>query len=419
MVTTVSAGRPMTFGQIRRATVAGCRIYPYAQRMHRPRALTWVACFLYVSVLIAGLAVASTAPVDPARSIAFTGALVLAGGLEIAAGWFTRSRTLAITGLVVRGVLYAAITALDSSGNAKVLFVLLPLTAYFTVGHRVAYALAGSGLLLAGILVIGRPALRANPEALSDLLMLTIGVVFALAIAVIAEREETGRRRAETLLTELADAHARLREYADQAVSLATVAERTRVARDIHDSVGHHLVVTAIQLEKSAAYRPLDTDIADRALAEGRHSTRLALDEVRRAVGTLRADDTQFTLATALRALVTRLDDTGFAVTLDLTGTEDTVGEPVRLALYLAAQEALTNARRHSGATAVAVRVDLTASTGVLDIADNGTGFAPGTTEGQGLSGMRERLDLVGGDVRITSSTDGTRLLATVPAVGR
>lgn len=191
------------------------------------------------------------------------------------------------------------------------------------------------------------------------------------------------------------------------------------MARDIHDSVGHHLVVTAIQLEKSAAYRPLDTDVADRALAEGRHSTRLALDEVRRAVGTLRADDTQFTLATALRALATRLDDTGFAVSLDLTGTEDTVGEPVRLALYLAAQEALTNARRHSGATAVAVRVDLTASTGVLDIADNGTGFAPGATEGQGLSGMRERLDLVGGEVRITSGPDGTRLLATIPVVGR
>ncbi|MFG1770014.1 sensor histidine kinase [Nocardia salmonicida] len=387
--------------------------------MHRPRALTWVACFLYVSVLVAGLAVASTGPVDPVRSSAFAGVLVLAGGLEIAAGRFTPSTTLAIAGLVVRAVLYTVITVLDSSGNAKVLFVLLPLTAYFTVGHRVAYALAGSGLLLAGIIVLGRPALRADPEALSDLLMFTIGVVFALAIAVIAEREETGRRRAESLLTELSDAHARLREYADQAVSLATVAERTRVARDIHDSVGHHLVVTAIQLEKSAAYRPLDPDVADRALAEGRHCTRLALDEVRRAVGTLRADDTQFTLATALRALATRLDDTGFAVSLDLTGTEDTVGEPVRLALYLAAQEALTNARRHSGATAVAVRVDLTASTGVLDIADNGTGFAPGATEGQGLSGMRERLDLVGGQVRITSGPDGTRLLATIPVAGQ
>lgn len=409
--------------------------------MHRPRALTWVACFLYVSVLVAGLAVASTAPADPVRSSAFAGALVVAAGLEIADRRFTRAtsmpvttatgpsvdaasrtpgtRAIAIAGLIVRAALYALITALDTSGNAKVLFVLLPLVAYFTVGHRVAYALAGGGLLLAGSLVVGRPAPRDDPEAFSDLLMLTIGVVFALSIAVIAEREEAGRRRAESLLIELSDAHARLREYADQAISLATVAERTRMARDIHDSVGHHLVVTAIQLEKSAAYRTVDTDTADRALAEGRNSARLALDEVRRAVGTLRADDPQFTLAASLRALAARLDDPGFAVTLDLTGTEGSVREPVRLALYLAAQEALTNARRHSGASSVAIRVDLTDSTGILDIADNGRGFAPGTVEGQGLSGMRQRLGILGGDVRITSSSKGTRLLATIPAVAR
>ncbi|MEV0854220.1 sensor histidine kinase [Nocardia fluminea] len=387
--------------------------------MPRPHALTWVACFLYASVLIAGLAVASTAPVDPVRSSTFAGALLVAGALEIVERRGPSSRVAALAGLVVRAAAYTVITALDSSGNAKVLFVLLPLTAYFTVGHRVAYALAGGGLLFACVLVIGRPALRDDPEALSDLLMFAIGVVFALAIAVIAEREETGRRRAETLLTELSDTHARLREYADQAATLATVAERSRLARDIHDSVGHHLVVIAIQLEKSAAYRTVDTDTADRALAEGRRSARLALDEVRRAVGTLRADDTGFTLAGALQALATRLDDPAFGVTLDLTGTEDTVGEPGRLALYLAAQEALTNARRHSGATAVAVRVDLTPSTGVLDIADNGTGFAPGAVEGQGLAGMRERLELVGGEVRITSSARGTRLLVTIPVVAR
>ncbi|MFD3703203.1 sensor histidine kinase [Nocardia sp. NPDC058658] len=395
--------------------------------MHRPRALTWVACFLYVSVLLAGLAVASTAPVEPVRLSAFAGALVVACVLEIVEGRFTPSaasrgpgtQAIAVAGLIVRAGLYTLITALDSSGNAKVLFVLVPLTAYFTVGHRVAYALAGGGLLLAGVLVLGQPAVRDDPEALSDLLMLTIGVVFALAIAVIAEREEAGRRRAETLVTELTDAHVRLREYADQAVSLATVAERTRIARDIHDSVGHHLVVTAIQLEKSAAYRTLDTSVADRALAEGRNSVRLALDEVRRAVGHLRGDTTQFTLATSLKALAARLDDPAFAVTLDVTGTEDTVGEPVRLALYLAAQEALTNARRHSGATTVAARVDLGTSAAVLDIADNGTGFAPGTVEGQGLSGMRERLDMVGGNVRIMSGARGTRLLATIPAVAR
>ncbi|WP_433684244.1 sensor histidine kinase [Nocardia sp. CA-119907] len=78
-------------------------------------------------------------------------------------------------------------------------------------------------------------------------------------------------------------------------------------------------------------------------------------------------------------------------------------------------QEALTNARRHSGATAVTVRVDLADSPVTLEITDNGGGFAPGSTTGQGLAGMRERLDLVGGTVEITSGPTGTRVVATVP----
>lgn len=387
--------------------------------MIRPRALTWVACFLCLSVLLAGLAIAAagTEPIAAARLGGFVGALVLATGLEVAESRRPGTRVTAIAGLIVRAALYSLITALDTSGNAKVLFVLIPLTAYFTVGHRVAFALGTGGVIAAGILVVAQPGLRHDPEALSDLLMLTIGVVFALAIAVIAEREESGRRHAEALLTELSDAHARLREYADQAVSLATIAERTRLARDIHDSVGHHLVVTAIQLEKSAAYRTLDADTADQALAEGRNSARQALDEVRRAVGALRTENTEFTLGAALETLVARLDDTNFTVHLDRTGTEDTLREPARLALYLAAQEGLTNARRHSGATTVAVHVDLSPTTSTLGITDNGTGFAPGAAEGQGLSGMRERLEMVGGTVHITTGPTGTQLHATIPAL--
>ncbi|MEV0292544.1 sensor histidine kinase [Nocardia sp. NPDC050710] len=386
--------------------------------MFRPRTLTWVADFLYLSVLLAGLAVAwtGTGRAGGWQTIGFVGALALAGGLEFAESPRWGTRVTAISGLAARVVLYTVITALDPAGNAKVLFVLIPLTAYFSLGPRVAFALGAGGPLLADALVGAHAELRRDAETLSDLLMLAVGVVFALAIAVIARREEAGRERAESLLAELSDAHRRLREYADQATSLATLAERNRLARDIHDTVGHHLVVTAIQLEKAAAYRPIDAAVADQALAESRASTRRALTEVRHAVGALRADDTGFTLAAALRALVTRLDDSAFAITVELSGTEQQVREPARLALYLAAQEALTNARRHAAATAVTIRVTLTATAGTLDIADNGTGFAQGSSEGQGLTGMRQRLALLGGSVEITTGSTGTRLVATIPA---
>ncbi|WP_067530948.1 sensor histidine kinase [Nocardia crassostreae] len=407
----------MTFGQTCGRTPPPRGPLSYALTMIRPRALTWVACFLYVSVLIAGIAVAWTEPCPGGapRVGAFIGVLGLAVGLEFAETRLPATRATAVAWLFVRAAVFTVITGLDCAGNAKVLFVLIPLTAYFTVGHRIAFALGAAGLLAAGGLVGARAELRRDPEALSDLLMLAVGVVFALAIAVVAHREEVARRRAEALLTELTEANIRLREYADQAVSSAAIAERSRLARDIHDSVGHHLVVAAIQLEKAAAYRDVDGPAADAALAQGRDSTRRALEEIRRTVGALRSDDTEFTLAPILRALVTRLDEPGFRIALEIDGTDAELPETVRLTVYLIAQEALTNARKHAEATAVTVRAALDPAACTLEIADNGKGFAPETADGQGLTGMRERLALVGGELAIDSGESGTRLTATIP----
>ncbi|WP_405181975.1 sensor histidine kinase [Nocardia sp. NBC_01377] len=382
--------------------------------MIRPRALTWVAWFLYLSVLVAGLVVAASGECDALGLWGFTCGLAVAGALESVESRIPVTPSYAVAALTVRAALFAFVTALDCAGNAKLLFVLIPLTAYFTLGHRIAYGLGAAEVVLATVLVAVGPGFGGDPEAVPDLLMFAVGIGFALTLAVIAGREEAGRRRAESLLVELSDANARLAEYADQAVTLATVAERTRLARDIHDTVGHHLVVTAIQLEKAAAYRTLEPDTADRALTDGRDSARQALEQVRRAVGALHDDTDGFTLATALRALIARLRDTDFTVTLRLSGDEHRVGESVRLALYLVTQEALTNARRHSGADTVTVDVDLTART--LDISDNGRGLRPDAVEGHGLRGMRERLDLVGGRLSITTGSTGTRLLATVSA---
>ncbi|WP_194814100.1 histidine kinase [Nocardia sp. XZ_19_385] len=383
--------------------------------MIRPRTLTWVAGFLYASVLCAGLTIGWAQGCGLARLSGLAAVLVLACGLEFAESARPATRWTAAAALVARAGLYSAATALDCGGNAKVLFVLIPLNAYFTLGPRIGFLLGGFGLLATTVAVTLRPDARRDPEALSDLLMLAIGIVFALAIAVVAAREEAARRRAEAFSAELSDAHTRLRDYADQAVSLATMAERTRLARDIHDTVGHHLVVTAIQLEKAVAYRPVHPDTADDALAEGRNSARLALEEVRRAVGTLRADDTVgFSLGTSLRALTNRLDDTGFRVRLDYLGDDHDLTESARLTVYLVTQEALTNARRHSGGTEVGVGVVLGPESAVIDIADNGTGFAPDAVEGQGLRGMRERLDAAGGGLEITSGPAGTRLHAVI-----
>jgi signal transduction histidine kinase len=189
------------------------------------------------------------------------------------------------------------------------------------------------------------------------------------------------------------------------------------LARDIHDSLGHHLTVIAVQLAKVEAFRQRDPAVADQALADARLSTKYALEEVRQSVGALH-DAGNFALVTALRKLVAGLDGR-LAVELDVDDDEKRFAGPTLLALYRAAQEGLTNARRHSGATRVAVRVRLAEDAASLTVADHGRGL-DGAEPGFGLRGMEERVRSVGGSLSIESDPGrGTCLVASVPARGQ
>ncbi|HEU5475079.1 MAG TPA: sensor histidine kinase [Actinophytocola sp.] len=363
-----------------------------------PRLLPWVASILYVAVLLAAVYFAAAGlcdePAEPLRVAGFVGVLGFLIGLEV----LDRHRPvrLAIAFLALRAALYWVVGVLECSGFSRILFVLIPFLAYFSLGRRASYALAG--LLTGGLVVnlsLTTPSWYTDREQLSDLLMFCTGLVMAVSMAAVAVHAE---------------------RLVGQVARLATVAERNRLARDIHDSLGHHLTVIAVQLEKAAAFRERDPATAEQALADARASTRHALDEVRQSVGTLRAG---FALAPALRQLVARLDDERFSVELDVTGDESGFDSAALIALYRAAQEGLTNASRHAGASRVRVRVRLDERAANLVVADDGRGFS-GQRPGFGLRGMDERLRLVGGTLSVSDDPDGgTRLVATVPAGGR
>jgi signal transduction histidine kinase len=359
------------------------------------RPLSWVASTLYLAVLAAGLyfAIAGLCP-EPAQLPRTVGFVALLGFL-IALEAYDRARTRRVAAalLAVRIALYWLVGVLECSGFSRILFVLIPFLAYFAIGRRASYALA---VALAGALAVVNtltiPSWYTDQEQVSDLLMLCTGLVMAVSMAEVAVR-------AQRLLGQVAE--------------LATATERNRLARDMHDSLGHHLTVIAIQLEKAAAFRGRDPAVADQALADARLSTRYALEDVRQSVGTLR-DDGSFALGGALRTLIARMD--GFDVELDITGDESAYSGPTLMALYRAAQEGLTNASKHSHATRVTVRVTLTDEQASLVVADDGRGFDR-AEPGFGLRGMDERLRLVGGSLEVDASPGGgTRLLVTIPA---
>ncbi|WP_433792923.1 sensor histidine kinase [Actinoplanes sp. CA-252034] len=423
--------------------------------------LRWMASLLYGAVMLTGLYYvgAGLAP-DWSRAEL---AVYLAGLTALIAveqvDWRRpRSRRWAMGVLLLRIVLLETVNAVDGAGFSRALFVLVPFFAYFWLGRSAGIGLATFYLVMAFTRAGTVSGARTDPEVVSDLFMLFIGLVLAVATAAVAVEQRRSRLQAERLVAELTATQQRVAE-------LSAASERNRLARDIHDSVGHHLTAISVQLAKAEAFRERDPATADRAVADAHRAAARALREVRESVGTLRAEP--FSLTTALFELVEGLDDPDFRVILDLGGPEshggaeshdnpesrggaeshnnpeshdnpESRGGPASLeermarggtglpgragaeALYRVAQEALTNARRHADAGMVRVAVHSAGDDAVLEVEDDGRGFDPEATSGGGLSGMRERLAALGGTVRVESRPGhGTRITASVPAVSR
>jgi signal transduction histidine kinase len=332
---------------------------------------------------------------------------------------------MAISLLGARMVLIEAVAAADSSGVARALYPLVPFAAYFSLGKKVSYGLAFLYLgTFAVILSLSMPFWYTNKEALSELFMLFIGLVFAISMASVACEAEANRRRAEQLLGDLAVSHQKLKTYAEQAVELATVEERNRLARDIHDGLGHYLVAITVLLEKILAFRQRNPEEAEIAALDARRLAREALQDVRQSVGTLRLSGEVFSLSAALTDLVKNVDQTRLALSLTLTGDENDFPTLALQSLYRAAQEALTNIQKHARARHASLRVVLTTHSASLYVDDDGQGFDPSLLERLpaqrsdrfGLQGMRERLEVIGGVLEVESQpAAGTRIRVSIP----
>ncbi|MEV4413628.1 sensor histidine kinase [Catellatospora sp. NPDC049609] len=234
---------------------------------------------------------------------------------------------------------------------------------------------------------------------------------FAAVLTHLIVREQRARR-------ELAAAHDRLRAYALQAERLAAVQERNRVARDIHDGLGHSLTVVQMQVKAARAVLATDPAKADAVLAKAQHQAEEALAEVRRSVGAMREPRPSVPLPEALRVLVEETSAAGVPTSLDVSGQARPLVADAEESLYRAAQEGLTNVRKHARATRAALVLDYTGPAAVrLEVRDDGTGLSGGPDPaGFGLVGVRERAAHAGGRMSIESVPgSGATLSVEVP----
>jgi signal transduction histidine kinase len=228
------------------------------------------------------------------------------------------------------------------------------------------------------------------------LLGLVLLFVFLLVNALLAERQSR---------EQVAIANQQLREYALRVESLAMEQERNRIARDIHDSLGHSLTALNLQLEAALKLWQANPERAQTFLQEAKQMGSTALQEVRESVSAMRSDPLQ---GKGLKeAIVTLIQDfhrnTGIQPTYHLH-LPQTLANEVNLTVYRIIQEALTNTSKYANATQVLLQIQSTDTGLRLMIADDGQGFEWSQNQtGFGLQGMRERVLALGGELVIDS----------------
>ncbi len=201
----------------------------------------------------------------------------------------------------------------------------------------------------------------------------------------------------------LAAAHTQLQEYSAQVEELSVIRERNRIAREIHDTLGHALTLLSVQLETATQLEARGDPRLHEELLQARQVAKACLTEVRHSVEALRPDEASAgSLQEQLRKLVAEFETTcrQTRITLDLEEATHPLNPELWLTLYRCAQEALTNIRKHAHATKVLLRLSTSDEQVELTVLDNGQGCEPiheQRASGFGLRGMRERVALLDG----------------------
>jgi signal transduction histidine kinase len=232
----------------------------------------------------------------------------------------------------------------------------------------------------------------------------------------------TSRERAH-LVDQLQRAQQELEAARKKEAELAVLRERERLARDMHDTLGHNLVALSVQLEAVQRLYRVDPQAASASIDDLKRLTRSSMDELRRTLTGLRSPGLAGRpLKQALNELCEDFSRrNGLQVNFAWEAGEVDLPAPVAETLWRSAQEALTNVEKHAiGADQVTVRLQAPGSEVCLLVEDNGPGFQPrpAATGHFGIAGMRERVEGVGGRLAIDSAPGkGARLEVHIPTL--
>ncbi|MDR7274559.1 sensor histidine kinase [Catenuloplanes atrovinosus] len=386
-----------------------------AGRSRRPRhALAW-DCALTLAVLVADVLVALLGPEELTGHPAVVVLLTL---------WF------AVPIVLRRVLLWPALLMLLPAVATPLLDTPQPLTLpiafailTYTAGSRLSLRAAIIAVVLIWLPVVVSPLIL--PDRLGQhgvpLVYLAVNNALLGLVVFLVGRAVHGRRVTARALEERAlAAESNQRALAEQAVA----DERRRIARELHDVVAHNVSVMGVLATGARRVLRTDADAADEALTTIEETSRTAMRELRRMLGVLRTEaEPAAELApqpgiAGLEALAVQVRDAGLPVTLKIDGTPTELEPGVALTVYRIVQEALTNALKHAGRATAQVRLSFGVYWLIVEVFDTGRGPVPGSEHGagHGLVGMRERVALYGGTLRVGPRPGGGfRVYAKIP----
>ena len=372
----------------------------------RPELLDWAI----VAVLSVGTVVGWAT--DRAHQPAWALPLDLAACLAL--GW-RRSRPLPVLALIVAVDVVQIVADVPANTLIYVTLIAIYSVAAYATRRRAVVALLGTYVCIFGALL--------SPAASIEGGILTATAFMAVA-AVFGDNVRTRR----AYLAAVEERAARMERERDTHAAMAAAAERTRIAREMHDVVAHSLSVMVAQADGAGYIIDTAPEQARRAIATVAETGRLALTEMHRLLGVLRSTDVEEERSPQpgvdqLDALIARTQSAGLPVTLSVQGSPVRLSPGLSLTVYRIVQEALTNTLKHAGpAVTATVQLRYLDDDVEIEVTDNGHLAArpqPGQTNtdgGHGLAGMRERTAVYGGNLT-AGPADGTgwRICARLP----
>ena len=368
-----------------------------------------VVCASYTSTIAA--LIYSRRPVPAGEGIV----LVLAGSAYLTIGTYgfskcrrSESRVMRVGYFVIQLSLAAVLILLRGS-SGELALILLPLAGQSALLLRTQFMIPVCFLIYVTLVM---PLLLRSRwiDAIAIAIVYGTGIVFVVVFTRVAASERDAR-------TALAEANQLLRDHAAEVEELAATRERNRLAREIHDGLGHYLTVVNVQIGAARTILDQDRRRALEHLSKAQALTQEGLAEVRHSVATLRESPVESRpLPQALAKLVEQWKAAGLDSRLTVLGAVRPLSPQTNLTLYRAAQEALTNTAKHANAHSVDISLDYSDRRLTrLSVKDDGIG-SNNSDGGFGLLGVRERVQLLNGSVRVRTRTgEGFTLEVEVP----